>query len=1568
MTKAHRNSKAGGFAAAFFRQVPAEDVAGWKPQELESVAESMHGWALVRKPGHQKVRVFTPEPKLNGFSHHHTVIEIVNDDMSFIIDSISAELAARGLAIEVLFHPILTVMRDGAGKLAAKGAELVESHVFIRLEQLLSDADAASLADRLYSILDDVRAATGDWHAMLEKVGQVIAAQDDKNAEARDFLVYIQKNNFTFLGYRAFRFTENGKTQSRPAPGSDLGIMRNNKTLYFGHGADSPEVRALKGAAGPVMICKLIDKYSTVHRRVPLDAVVVKMTDKQGNLAGMHLFLGLFTSSTYSCRTADVPLVRAKVAGTIHRAGFAAGTHDRTALEHILEKMPRDELFQVTEDELSTIALGILRLQSKQRVALFTHMDPMRQYMSCLVYVPRDRYNTKFRSDAAAILEAALQGRVTNHFTSLDDSALARVLFTINLGGKQPSDFDRAATERQLIDIGREWDERLREVLVDAHGKREGLAQAQTYGRAFTTAYHESIDINNAVHDVRRLEALGHSGEAIAVDLYRLTDAAAGTARLKVYHSGNPVPLSAIMPVLENMGLKCISEMPYEVRPQGAASSVWIHDFALDGAEGIDLDTVKKNFEEAFLQVWKERAENDGLNQLVLRANLTWREVMILRTYSSFMRQARFPFSRTYVEQVLGLYPQIAAELVKLFKDMHDPAAKTKERGKASGARIIEMLQSVQKLDHDRILRGFKMLIEKTLRTSYFQVDADGHPKTSLAVKLDSKNITDLPLPRPYVEIFVYSTRVEAVHLRGGEIARGGIRWSDRADDFRTEVLSLMKSQMVKNTVIVPVGAKGGFIVKQPPKTGGREAYQKEGVECYKIFVSALLDITDNNVGGKVVRPKNVVCHDGIDPYLVVAADKGTATFSDIANEISRKADFWLQDAFASGGSAGYDHKAIGITARGGWESVKRHFREMDKDIQKEPFTLVGVGDMAGDVFGNAMLLSKQMKLVGAFNHVHIFCDPEPDIAASFAERARMFKERLGWDAYDKSKLSAGGMIYERSAKTLKLTPQIKKCFGIDESEVTPDELMRAILKAEVELLWFGGIGTFLKSSRQSNADADDKSNDNLRINASEVRALVIGEGANLGCTQLARVEYARRGGRINTDFVDNSGGVDCSDHEVNIKILLADVRARGKMTLPARNKLLEQMTDDVAALVLRDNYQQTQALSLLEYRAKSELGVYAEFIRDLEKAGLINRQLEGLPDEETLTRLGRDGIGLTRPELSVLLAYAKMTLYTQLLKSSIPDDPALERLLFDYFPARLHKYDAEIRAHKLKREIIATQVVNTLVNRMGPVFVRTRVLKTGASAEEVIKAFMIVVDAFGIEEAWAAVEALDNKVPGRVQMAALFEVSQMVKRGVTWFLRFGRSGGLRIEAEIDTFKPGIETLKKGLGRALSDVAREELKKTEAKLAERGMPQALAAEISVLGLLSSANDIISISRHVKGDLGAITTAYFLTGDKLGLDWLRRQASQLTPENSWAARAISGLLDDFYAHQAALTEAILRHAKKGKQNAIEDWFRAHEDQVAKVLQLVAEMKAEAAVKLEMLTLVSQRVGQLVDQVR
>ena len=1582
---AKKGRKAGGgledFQQAFFEQVPTADLHGWHESDKQAVAAEAYQMVLHRQPGTHSVRVENVERADGGAASLHTVIYIVNDDMPFIVDSISADLASRGLHIETLFHPVLRIARSGKGEFSGIAAAdvknaVVESHIFVRLEQIVPDADLKELSSALETVLADVRSATGDWQSMLKKMDAVIAdvsawaAADgsDEMEEAVAFLKYLRQNNFTFLGYRSYNVTTEGrKTSSAVVPRATLGVLKNHKNITFGRGKNLPEISALKAHSGAVMISKLIDATATVHRRVPLDAVSVKVVDKQGRLCGMHVFAGLFTSSTYSCRTSEVPIVRQKVKRTVAQAGFRHGSHDQKALEHILEKMPRDELFLINEEELYVLALGVLRQQEKNSVGLFVHEDPAKKYASCLLYVPRDRHNTGLRLQAGRILEEALGGHMVSSFSTLDDSPLARMLFTVRLGDA-PAAYSVEEAEARISDLARDWGERLRHVLIAHHGKKEGNRLGGLYGKAFNSAYHDVMMVEKAVHDVTQIEHLVASDEDIRVDLYKLHDSGPGELRLKVYHKGAPASLSDVMPILLHMGLRGVSEMPFEVCPAGR-DVIWIHDFHVHSDVAIELSDVKERFEAAFAEIWAGRAENDSLNILVLRAHLAWHEVRILRAYSGYLAQARFPFSRPYMEQALAAHPDIVRDIVDLFCIMHDPHVPHKDRSRREDveARIEEDLQRVEKLDHDQILRGYLTLVQKTLRTNYFQRNADGVGRPCLAMKLDGKNIPFLPLPRPHVETYIYSARVEAVHLRGGEVARGGIRWSDRHDDFRTEVLGLMKAQLVKNTIIVPTGAKGGFVVKQPPRTGGRDAYLAEGVACYKIFIQALLDITDNIVQGKTVPPKDVVCHDKPDPYLVVAADKGTAKFSDIANGLSAEAGFWLGDAFASGGSVGYDHKGMGITARGAWECVKRHFCEMEHDMDNTPFTVIGVGDMGGDVFGNGMLLSKQIKMVAAFNHLHIFCDPDPDTEVSYAERKRLFKAGGGWDSYDESKLSKGGAVFSRSEKKLKLSPQIRASLGIEQAVMTPNELMRAILKAKVHLLWLGGIGTFVKSRHEGHDDADDRQNDNIRIDARDLRVDVVGEGANLGLTQRARVEYARYGGRINTDFIDNAGGVNCSDHEVNIKILLADVVGSRKITTAKRNALLEEMTDAVADLVLRDNYMQAQALTLQQYMAEDQIGQHGDMIRDLEKEGLIVRTLEGLPDEETLARLIKDKTPLTRPELCVLTAWARVTLYRDVIASDIPDAPELESLLFDYFPKPLHKYKKSIQEHKLRREIIATQIVSMLINRMGPIFVRSRMDKTGASAADVVRAFLITVAVYRLNETWAAIESLDGQVSSATQIMAHHEVYRVCKRAATWFLR---ARLLDISRETEDYGPGIAQMKEDIGSAISNSQRDVIVGDSGRMQAMGVPKALADSLSGMRVLSSASDIIALSRKTKVDVKSVALQYFRVGDALHFDWLRHQAGDIVPANRWEARVVGGLQDDYFSYQAFLTALLLRKKGKSATDApITAWFGPRgKDMVSWYDESLQELRQMSHAELEMLVLARQWAGQLVDALK
>ncbi len=1542
--------------------------------------------AQKREVGIANINIYTPETDALG--PLKTIVDIVSDDMAFLVDSVVAEINKHNYLIELLIHPVIRTCYDAKGNLKSIETSddntcINQSHVHIHIKDTLSKHDRETLEASLKEALRDVYICNTDWQTMLAQLKQ--ARRDLESARTRRplkeirqycaFLDYLYDGNFTLLGYREYQFIESKKDglKSKTIKGSSLGLLHDDiKPAYISENEEGlpRNLQEMRRNLPPLSISKT-NRISTVHRRVPMDAIAIKIYDEDGTVTGEKLFLGLFTSVTYSRSVSDVPYLKEKVEEVLEMSHLKSGSHNRKALRHILEKYPRDELFQISVKELFRTSTSILNLQERQRVALFMREDPFGRYISCLVYVPRDRFGTDLRKKICTILEESLQGECQNFNTSLDDSVFARIMFVIKISQKQKQSYNASEIEQQLQEAGQTWPELLSTALVETLEKDQPITQyTMKYGEAFPASYCNRYRAKQAVFDIAKIEQVLES-DALHLDLYRPEDLELERLRVKIYNPGNPVTLSDIMPILENMGLRAIAELPYEITPDKADQSVWIHDFLLETPEiegFVDITKVKKSFEKAFVKIWNKEMENDGLNKLVLSANLNWHEITILRTYVRYLKQLGYPFSRAYIIKAINNNPKISRLIVDLFKGFHDPQNAEDADSKAAGCAVAidHELEAVESLDEDRILRIFTAMVEATLRTNYYQRQEDGSAKPYLAIKMDSRKVPEMPEPRPFREIFVYSPQVEAIHLRGDKIARGGLRWSDRHEDFRTEVLGLMKAQMVKNSVIIPMGSKGGFVVKTPTKS--RDEFMEEGIKCYKIFISGLLDITDNLKGEKVIPPKDVVRRDGDDPYLVVAADKGTATFSDIANGISQEYGFWLDDAFASGGSAGYDHKKMGITARGAWESVKLHFRQLNHNTQTKPFDVVGCGDMGGDVFGNGMLLSEHIQLVAAFNHMHIFVDPEPDTAISFKERKRLFKAVKGWDAYDKEKLSKGGKIYERSEKILELTPEIKKRLDITQDKVTPNELIRAILKARIDLMWFGGIGTYIKSSKESHADAGDKSNDALRIDAGEVRAKVIGEGANLGVTQLGRIECDEKGVKINTDFIDNSGGVDSSDHEVNIKILLSDVirQKSHSMDLASRNKLLEKMTQDIAEHVLRNNYQQAQALSLAELQARENLQLQEDFIKELEREKGLKRSIEGLPDEETIELRMRTGKGLTRPELAILISYAKINFTQDLLASDIPETKEMQNWLFDYFPDILQdQYAKEIKRHKLAREIVATTMANSLINRMGPTFIKSRMNKTGANPAEIAKAYIIVRDAYNLRDNWDALEALDNKVPAEVQLKAMKEIAGLSEHAISWFLtRLGRD--LDIGKDTKGFGDGIAELSKNLDKVMTPGLKETVEQRQFSGEHDGLPKKLARQIALMPVLSSACDIIRISLEQKTDLLETARAYFEIGDEFHMDWLRQQARFLPADDHWQSEATSGLVDQLYSCQAFLTVRILKDTggKIGKgESAAHVWVEKHNDQVGRLDSLFTELRRVGTVDLPMLIIAEQRLRSL-----
>jgi len=1343
--------------------------------------------------------------------------------------------------------------------------------------------------------------------------------------------------------------------------------------MSFRAGGDertTSEIRTFLSAPDPIIITKA-NLRSMVHRPVYMDYVGIKRFDRDGVMVGETRFVGLFTSAAYNRNPGQIPLLRTKVDRIMERAGFGPRSHDGKALLNILETYPRDELFQISDDQLLEFSLAILRLQERPRARLFLRADQYRRFVSALVFLPRERYDTNLRLRVEAILEEAYGGTVVAHYTLVGDSVLARLHLIVRVPASGPEP-DPDELDARVVEAARSWGDILHEALVERWGEEQGNLLAHRYVDAFSVGYRETFNPDIALSDIEKMETLSETN-SIALNFYRTIDDPDHVVRFKIYHREGLVPLSDCLPMLESMGLKVMEEHPFSVVNQATGVSISLHDYHMvDPARGeLDLGALKPKFEAAFRKVWDGETENDGFNRLVLHAGLGWREIVVLRAFSKYLRQIGVPYSQPYMEDTLATHPEIARQLIRLFRARFDPdqgEGRTTREDSAAAA-ITEALDQVTSLDEDKIIRRYLNLLRSTLRTNYFQTcgpDGTGEVegfKSHVSFKFDSSLIDEMPLPRPHVEVFVYSPRVEAIHLRGGKVARGGIRWSDRREDFRTEVLGLMKAQMVKNVVIVPVGAKGGFVAKRLFSSAVITDPMSEVVECYKTFMRGLLDITDNLVGGGAVPPARGVRHDDDDPYLVVAADKGTATFSDIANGVAAEYNFWLGDAFASGGSAGYDHKQMGITARGAWDSVKRHFREMGTDVHQTPFTAIGIGDMSGDVFGNGMLMSDKTRLLAAFDHRNIFIDPDPDPATSYAERKRMYElPRSSWADYNPDLISKGGAVFDRKAKSIELTPEIKKLLSVNESRLAPHELARAVLRAKADLLWIGGIGTYVKARDETSAEVGDRANDALRVNGADLNCQVVGEGGNLGFTQRGRIEFASKGGRINTDAVDNSGGVDCSDREVNIKILLNAVVADGELTTKQRDRLLKDMTDDVAELVLIDNYRQGEAITLLERAAPALLENHTRFMRLLQRDGKLDREIENLPGDEDLADRAAAHAGLTRPELAVLLAYGKMTLSQDFLGSDLPDDAYLTADLIHGFPRQLRDdYRGGIVNHPLRRELTATVVANSMVNRVGPSFYTVLSEETGLGAGEIGRAYVIARDAFDLRTLWRAIGELDNKVNADVQVRMLQDISDLLRRECVWFLN-GVPGPLDIGQVMTDYQPGIVELCKGIKGLLADFGAEAHGRREQELIDDGVPERLASRVAGLDPLASACDIVSVANRVDRSVPDVARVYFSLGARLGLDWIRAAAERMQSDDHWERLAIAAVVEDLFGQQQALTHAALCCANGGDPVVL--WADGHADAVARCQSLIDDLKGAGDLNVAKLTYANRRIRSLI----
>ena len=1576
------------FVRLFYERPASEDLIGIPPEHLYGSAVSLYKFASVRKPGTTKLRVFTPDLEEHGWKTTHSVIEIVNDDMPFLVDSVTAALNRRGLTVHQVIHPVVYVERDAdgnrlrtfEGEPKGKQKGIRESIMHFEIDEQSDPKVLLEIEKSLQATLDDVRVSVADWKPILAHVDAISAnlkknpppLDKDEIDETLDLLQWMSANHFTFLGYREFEFAEEGKVRSdkwKLVEGSGLGILRDPTRRIMSGGTEmSPEVKDFLRRRELIIVTKA-NVRSTVHRAVHLDYVGVKKFNDKGEVIGEHRFTGLFTSAAYNRIPRDIPYLRRKVNQTLEVAGFPKNSHDEKAFTHILESYPRDELFQISVEDLFENATKIMSLQERPRIGVLLRRDRFERFVSAIIYIPREKFNTDIRRKFGELLAEEHNGSLSSHYALVGDDLLARIHYIISLKGKHKPVVDEEDLERRLIEASRDWADDLSDALLEKWGEEKGLHLRTRYSDAFPAGYKERFNADLAIYDIEKIEATFKS-KGLGLNLYRWVEDPENKVRFKVYSPEVSLTLSDCLPMLENMGLKVLSENPYLVASDELKGKIWIHDFELiePSGYGLDLHDLKGKFEETFRRVWTGNMENDGFNRLVMRAGLDWSSVVVLRAYAKYLRQAGITFSQTYMMNTLSGNPVISRHLIELFRARCDPAGEGDRD--ANVARIVggiwQLLDEVSSLDEDRILRRFVNLIVNTLRTNAFQDRLDEQGKPYYAFKLDSQKLDELPLPRPFVEIFVYSPRVEGVHLRGGKVARGGLRWSDRREDFRTEVLGLMKAQMVKNTVIVPVGSKGGFYPKNLPVAGTREEFLAEGINCYKIFISGLLDITDNYVGSEVVPPKNVVRHDGDDPYLVVAADKGTATFSDIANEVAISYGFWLGDAFASGGAAGYDHKKMGITARGAWESVKRHFREMGIDTQSQEFDVAGIGDMSGDVFGNGMLLSKKIRLVAAFDHRNIFIDPAPDAAKSYKERERMFAlPRSSWEDYDSKLISKGGGIFDRKAKSVSLTPEIKKLIGLKVDTITPNELITAILKMKVDLLWFGGIGTYIKSTHQSNAEAGDRANDAIRVNGKDVCAKVIGEGGNLGVTQLGRIEYALSGGRLNTDAIDNSAGVDCSDHEVNIKILLRAVLDDGEMTEKQRDRLLVDMTDDVAEHVLMDNYLQTQALTAAERQNVDNFTNDVLFMRDLEKKNRLDRAVENLPDDEEIARRLAAGIGLSRPEISVLLAYAKMTLYEDILETNLPEDPYYSEWLSEYFPPQLReKYAPYVAGHRLRREIITTIIINQLINRGGHTFVLQMREEEGCEAQDVARAFAIVCAVFDLEKLWSGIEALDNKVSTDVQGRMIDVIQKLARRATLWCLRhLSRDGD--IAEEVMRLATDMRKLEKGLEGLLSEEGKNRFVSRAKQLVADGVPETLARRIAALGPLRSSLDVIQAGKACGQSITEVGEVYFAVGAELNLDWLRTASETIETDDNWDRLAITAIIDDLYGQQRAITISVFAGANghKGRE-AFDFWCSNNQLTIKRSAELIKELKATGGLDISKLVFANQQFRSMI----
>ncbi|MCS4254537.1 glutamate dehydrogenase [Rhodococcus erythropolis] len=1549
-----------------------------------------------RTPGTAVWRVYRP----SGSEGLGAAVQIVTDDMSLLVESVTAMLNRQGVGISQFAHPILTVERDNAGNLISLGdSGIQESWMHVQLDSEVEDSDLDAIEAHLGKVLADVRQVVGDTPDMkalqlrvadeLESAAETASGRitPEEFSDTARLLRWMADGNYAVLGYRRFEGTKDG---SRTVAGSGLGVLRSDAVtegpMSLPPVADLPD--------RPLLVLTQGSFPATVHRAVYPYFVGVSILDDEGNIVGEHRFLGVFTVVALHENVLAIPLIERRVREVIARAGVDLHSYSGQAMLEVIQSFPRTELFSSDAETLFETVHAVHSIGLRRQVRLFVREDTFGRFVSCLVYLPRDRYTTRVRLAMQNLLWREFGPGTVDYTARVTENDLALLHVTIRRDpDSEPVHLDVSEANRErvqalLTEVSRSWDDRINDLVRDIPGVDPELVQR--YSRVLPDGYKEDFEPSRALADIARLEALAPG--AIDVLLYRAVDSAPGAWRFTLFVGGDGISLSQVLPVLQSLGVEVLDERPHVVQRLDGVQC-WIYDFGLSvpadlrASVEIDLDAqvpletsttplteVQKRFTAAFGAVWFGRAEADRFNELVLRAGMSWRQAVVLRAYAKYLRQATFPYSQFHIEGIALTHPQTAFALVQLFEAMFDPEKQDDIRVAELDEQLRASIDEVLSLDADRILRGMFSLVKATLRTNFYVVDADGRSRDYLSVKLDPSRISELPKPRPAFEIYVYSPEVEGVHLRFGAVARGGLRWSDRREDFRTEVLGLVKAQAVKNAVIVPVGAKGGFVVKNPPLPTGdpaadRTATLETGKACYTTFISGLLDITDNvhAATGEVVTPDRVVRKDDQDRYLVVAADKGTATFSDLANSVAAKYDFWLGDAFASGGSVGYDHKGMGITARGAWESVKRHFRELGVDTQTQDFTTVGVGDMSGDVFGNGMLLSRHIRLVGAFDHRHIFLDPNPDAASSFVERQRLFElPRSSWADYDKSLISEGGGVWDRTVKSVPIAESVRIALGLAEgvTKLSPPELMQAILSAPVDLLWNGGIGTYVKASTEMNAQVGDKSNDAVRVDGQDLRVKVIGEGGNLGVTALGRIEFSANGGHINTDAIDNSAGVDCSDHEVNIKILLDSLVRSQLLPTQERNPLLASMTDDVAALVLADNIAQNALLGISRVTAPQMLGVHRRQLTDLTKARGLDRKLEALPTDKEIERRLEAGVGLTSPELATLTAHVKLSLKDDLLATELPDNDFFAQQIPQYFPTAVRdRFETEIKAHPLRRQIVATMLVNEVIDNGGITYAYRLAEETGASSTDSIRAYAAVREVFALDEVWSRIRSAG--VSAEIENELIVESCRLLDRASRWFLA-NRPQPIAVGAEVARYSAAYRATAPLVPGLLAGHQLDDLLVRAQSVIDRGAPEALALDVFRLLDVYCLLDIADIADIADHDITEVAELYYALDAHLGIDWLLSAVSGLERGDRWHSLARLALRDDLYSSLRQLTMEVLAGGEPGEspQEKIDEWESTNASRLSRARAALVEIFESGTLDLATLSVAARQVRSMV----